>query len=171
MNEAHLHLLVNHFPVVGAIVSLVALIVALAWSSEDFRKSALIIALIFGLSAIPAYFSGEAAEEIAEEANASHERIESHEDAAKLATIAAIVSGLVAGGALALRNARPVGLSAAAFLFLITAILMARAANSGGQIAHPEIRGDTSMVSPTTRNYSPSESDEKQGLNREEEDD
>ena len=56
MNEAHLHLLVNHVPVIGALVSLFALAVALFWKSADFQKSALIMALIFGLTAIPAYF-------------------------------------------------------------------------------------------------------------------
>ena len=144
MNEAHLHLLVNHVPVIGALVSLFALAVALFWKSADFQKSALIMALIFGVTAIPAYFSGEAAEELIEDQkNVNHELVENHEEAAKLATIAAIVSGLVAGGALILKNARGAGMAAATVLFLVTVILMARAANSGGQIMHPEIRGDT----------------------------
>lgn len=152
MNEAHLHLLVNHIPVIGAVVSLIALTVAIFWKSQDFRKSALIMALVFGLSAIPAYFSGEAAEEIVEEAGSSHELIEHHEEAAKLATITAIVSGLAAGGALLLKNGRTVGTYAATVLFLITVVLMTRAANSGGQIMHPEIRGDSAQYSPTQSN-------------------
>ncbi|MCB1169278.1 MAG: hypothetical protein KDK25_03035 [Leptospiraceae bacterium] len=167
MNPAHLHLLVNHLPVIGSIGALIALVISLFWKSEDFQKAALVIALVAGLTAIPAYFSGESAEEVVEDKPGVEEQyIEEHEEAAKIAGIVAVLSGIVAGAGLLLRERRQTITVVATVLFVATAGLMARAGNTGGQIMHPEIRqGSDAGVSEST---SRAEDSEKAPVNGEE---
>ena len=43
MNFAHLHLLLNHFPIIGTIVGLGLFLLSLVGKNEDLRRSSLII--------------------------------------------------------------------------------------------------------------------------------
>ena len=163
MNPAHLHLLVNHIPVIGSMLALIALVISLFWKSEDFQKAALVMALVAGLSAIPAYFSGESAEEMVEDKPGVEEQlIEEHEEAAKIAGIVAVLSGVVAASGLLLHEKRQIISLVATVLFVATAGLMARAGNTGGHIMHPEIR-DGSSQSPTERSSREKEGEHEEG--------
>ena len=97
------------------------------------------------LLAIPAYVTGEPAEEIAEKLpGVSEQVIDPHEDAAKLALGATLavgavaLAGLVAFRARALPLAFSLGLLA---LAVVAAGTLGWTANLGGRIRHPEIRG------------------------------
>ena len=64
MNDAHLHLLVNHFPIIGTIFALGILIAGIFLKNNSIKNTAfilLIIATIFGAISMS---TGEGAEEI-----------------------------------------------------------------------------------------------------------
>jgi uncharacterized membrane protein len=150
MNLAHIHLLLNHFPIIGTIIGLCLFLGALIGGSEDLEQAALLIFLGIALIAIPTYLSGSAAQSVLEKMpGISVAAIEMHRDAALLAYAFAEVTGAVAWFGLwqSRRNSR-VGrgtLSTVLLLSLATVGLMANAGNLGGAIRHSE-----AMPSPDT---------------------
>lgn len=144
MNAAHAHLLLNHLPVLGIAFSIPLL--AFAWwrGDELLRRVALFAVLVAGLIALPAFFTGEPAEEAVERLpGVSESAIESHEEIAKFALGASLAAAVVAGGGLLVgrRKAtvpKPM-LPAALAVSCVSATLMAITANRGGEIRHPEI--------------------------------
>lgn len=63
MNLTHLHLLLNHLPVVGTICGAGLLAFTLSRRSNDLKRAALGLLVISALVAIPAYLTGEPAED------------------------------------------------------------------------------------------------------------
>ena len=58
MNLAHVHLLLNHFPVIGTIIGLGLFLVSLFGKSDDLKRASLVIFLGIALLTIPTYLSG-----------------------------------------------------------------------------------------------------------------
>jgi len=145
MNPAHIHLIVNHLPVVSVLFAIGFLTLGLVRKRDGLLVSGLVICIVVGLTAIPAFLSGEGAEEIVEDLpGVSHDLIHEHEETAELAFYFALGLGIIAagvliGGARKASRKKP-GALLVLFVALITTVLMAQAANSGGEIRHPEIR-------------------------------
>jgi uncharacterized membrane protein len=157
MDGVHLHLLLNHIPVFGMIFATPLFAYALLRRSDELKRLSLIILVLAALSAIPVYLTGEPAEETVEKlAGVSEAIIEQHEDSAKLSLIFAIVTGAISLIGIVLMRSKQefarwfVLLS---LLFsMVTAVLMARTANLGGQVRHTEIRsGDAVLQKPEQR--------------------
>ncbi len=147
MNPAHLHLLINHAPLFALLIGLAILVTALARHNEELRRAGLVLLVLGGVGAVPAFLSGEPAEDAIEDLpGVSEKLIERHEEAADFALWGAGLAGLAALGALLLQGRRPVAArrltGASVGLSLIALGVMARTANLGGQIRHPEIRGE-----------------------------
>lgn len=144
MSTVHLHLLLNHVPVIGTIVALALLAYAALRKDETLVRVCLGMFAVLALAALAAFLTGEPAEEAVEGlAGVSEPVIERHEEAALLSTVALGVVGAAALGALlAFRRRRLPRLAAALFLAaaLVPAGAMAWTANLGGQIRHTEIR-------------------------------
>jgi hypothetical protein len=145
MNTAHLHLIVNHLPVLGTLFVALLLGWGLWRRSRDVVRLALGGAVIVALISYPVYLTGGAAEEAVEDQSWVREQlIDGHEERAQAALFAAITTGMIAVFALwRSRGGKPVtpGLSAplAAALVISTA-LFGWTALSGGSIRHEEIR-------------------------------
>lgn len=145
MNFAHLHLLLNHFPVIGTIVGLGLFLVSFSGKNNDLRRASLIIFAVIALLTIPTFLSGIGAQlMIKGTPGVSDAFIQRHEGAAMLA-----LWFMEATGALALiglwqfhRISRPApwNVSAVLLFSLLTVGLMTRTGNTGGDIRHPEIR-------------------------------
>lgn len=143
---AHIHLALNHLPVVGVLLATLTLAAAAVARHPATRNLGLALLTFAALSALPAYFSGEGAEEIVEHRpGVSEALIERHEEAAQAALAVTLAAGIVAAAALfsarmrherALRTLFAVALLSSA----VSTGLMARVANLGGQIRHDEIR-------------------------------
>ncbi|MDH3205156.1 MAG: hypothetical protein OEO79_01010 [Gemmatimonadota bacterium] len=148
MNAAHLHLLVNHLPLFASLFAAGVLAYALYRNLPALVNVGLVLALVAGVGAFAASQTGERAEGVVEELpGVTETAIEAHEGAAEAATWAAIVTGLLALGGLALpdraqRTQRLVAMATLA-LTLLTFALVARAANLGGMIRHTEIGSAT----------------------------
>ena len=147
INQAHLHLLLNHVPVLGSVVALLLLGSGITAKSRALLTAGLVGMLIVGLVTIPVFLSGEPAEEMVEgQPHVSELAIHDHEEMAETARWAAFAGGLLALAGLLLGRSRklyPAWIPGAGVLLsLATVILMALTANLGGKVSHPEIRGD-----------------------------
>jgi uncharacterized membrane protein len=151
MSWTHLHLALNHVPVLGTPFLLLLLVVGLVRRSEEIKRVALWGFILLTIVAIPIKFTGDfAAEEVGEEPWMLPPYLEQHETAADQATTGVFLLGIAAVVAVVLgRKARPVpagSLIVVLVFALVTTGLMLRTANLGGQLRHAEIR-DT----PATR--------------------
>ena len=153
-NLAHLHLLLNHFPTVGFSVGLGLYLIGLVRKSDDLKRASLVIFLGIGLLTIPTFMTGKAAQAaITGQEGVSDTLMATHEDAALLAFLFMTLTGALSWLGLwqYRRVSRIAGWNAAAILLvsLVTFGLMARAADIGGEIRHPEIQaaGDATAAS------------------------
>jgi beta-lactamase regulating signal transducer with metallopeptidase domain len=144
MSPVHMHLMLNHVPVVGAVFVLLLLALALGKRSSEIGKVAIGLTVAIGLLATVVFLTGEPAEEAVEHvAGVSETLIHQHEDAAG---VALLVAGTLAVLGLATlwwywRQQLP---RAVMHLALVAALAlnaaMAWTAYLGGQIRHTEIR-------------------------------
>ena len=145
MDFPHLHLLLNHFPVIGTIVGAgLFLISLLAKKTEDMRRSSLIVFVVMALLTIPAFMTGVGAQEkMVADPTVSNALIQRHEGAAELAVWFMEITGALAVVALwqTRRPAPARSITAAILVFsFVTVALMARTGNTGGEIRHSEVR-------------------------------
>jgi uncharacterized membrane protein len=150
MSSIHLHLLLNHVPVIGTVLGVLLLGVAVARRSDELGRVALwLFALLAGTSVL-VFLTGEPAEELVEKLPGFSEALtERHEEAALVATIVLGAVGLFSLAVLAVFRKRPLARWAtpvALVLSLGAAAAMGYAANLGGQIRHTEIRAATSAT-------------------------
>ena len=144
MNGAHLHLMLNHVPVIGVPLAAAVLAAGYLRKSDEWKRAALWIFFAVALLGAAAYFTGEPAEEKIEHMpGISKHRIEEHEESALPSLIVAALAGLVSVAGLAMGRGKPLpgwAPALALVLGIAAALLLARTANLGGQIHHPEIR-------------------------------
>jgi hypothetical protein len=153
MNWTHLHLALNHVPVLG--VPFVTLLLAWGWL---FRKPEVIrVAVLWTLgiaaASIAIKFTGDSAAEVDPSRFLPvQELLERHEKSADQATTAVFVWGLAAAVATWLgRGQKAVPAPVLGMLMalgVVTCVLLARTANVGGQISHPQIREGAAAVAP-----------------------
>jgi uncharacterized membrane protein len=159
MNLAHIHLLLNHFPVIGTIIGVVLFVGALIGNSTDLKKASLLIFLGIALLSIPVYMSGNAAEQVIKNLpGISEQLIVQHENAALLAYVLMEITGAVAWfGLWRFRRTSQFGGGTLLTIFLLSLItvgLMANASNLGGQIRHPEILSGSEASAPAASGLS-----------------
>lgn len=145
MNPVHMHLLLNHLPVIGTIVTIALLAWALLRRSREMTRASFGMFFVSALLGVAVYLTGEPAEHLVEDlAGVSHDAIEAHEEAALMATVLlAGLGALALGGLVAFRKAPAIPRGFAALvlaLSLVPATAMGWTANLGGQIRHSEIR-------------------------------
>src|ERR1700680_1480747 len=97
MNFAHLHLLLNHFPIIGTIIGLGLFLVSLVGKNDDLRRASLIVLSVMALLSIPTFFSGVGAQGAIKNApGVSEALIERHEGAAIMALAFMEITGAFA---------------------------------------------------------------------------
>lgn len=158
MNPSHLHLLFNHFPIIGSILGFLVLAAGFFLKNQHVKNVAFGLFIFTAVVSLPAYFSGEGAEDKIEKlAGVEESYIEEHEEAALWGIIAVELLGIAGIIALffSVKNkpfAHQAALATLA-LALFTMAVMYRVGNTGGEIRHPEIRkGATLPQSPGSDN-------------------
>jgi hypothetical protein len=153
MNLAHVHLLLNHFPVIGTIIAFGVFVLGIAGKSDDLKRAGLAVFLGISLLSIAVYVSGNGAQEAickasseedpCPEHDVSKALIQAHESAALMAFAFMEITGALAWlGLWQFRRVRSIpgwNLAAVALLSLVTVLLMARASSAAGNIRHPEV--------------------------------
>lgn len=145
MNQTHLHLLLNHVPVLGTAFGLGLLAFGLGRQSEDLKKAALVVFVLAALLAVPVYLTGEPAEDAVKALpGVSMPLAERHEQAAAVAFTADLVLGAAAlAGLLLFRRGKTVPAWFGSLVLVVSLVasgLMAWTASLGGQLRHTEIR-------------------------------
>lgn len=156
MNDAHIHLLVNHLPIILPMIAIIARITAFFLDSDALKRFAMIMLILSGIFAFASMQSGEKAEEMLESTVFFTESyIEAHEEAAETY---AIFTYVIAGMAIISLWADFTKKSFAMILSEITLGLCIvsmyfaqKTGTTGGEIRHEEIR--PGFVVPETEHH------------------
>lgn len=165
MDLTHLHLILNHLPVLGVIFGFLILFWGVLRGYEEVKIVGLVVLIFTALVAVPVYLTGEPAEEVVENLpGVSEQIIELHEDSALISLVLAIVTGVLAFAALVFKRfskaVARIPVIAALLLSFITGTFMARTANLGGEIRHTEIRQGTQNTNPSGETQNAEKEDE-----------
>ena len=151
MNSTHIHLLLNHFPIIGTMIGSALLLWAMIKNQNNIKSTAAVIFALLAIIAIPVYLTGETAEESIEKLpGISESMIELHENAANVAIVLMSITGFIALVALFFSYTKRKSASLLYRLLFISSIIcfgaMARTGYYGGQIRHTEISNVNSGV-------------------------
>ena len=144
MDPVHIHLLLNHVPILGVLFGTLVLLYGMLRSREDGVRIGLATLVLAAVVAIPVYLTGEGAEEAVEGLpGVSEALIEEHEEAGEAGFIG---TGVLAALALVAGRREPSRVGplrwAVAAGGLVAFGWLAYVGSLGGQIRHTEIRGD-----------------------------
>ncbi|MDI9258333.1 DUF2231 domain-containing protein [Flavobacterium sedimenticola] len=149
MNEAHLHLLVNHFPIIGTIFGLGILIGGIIFKNNAVKNTAFIVLIVATLFGAASMATGEGAEELVEDMpTVGKSIIHEHEELAEKFIVVLYVTGAFALLSLLANIKKHSKANLLAWLTLLLSIvavvLVKEVGTSGGEIRHTEIRADAS---------------------------
>lgn len=144
MNFAHIHLMVNHVPLLATLFGGGLLAYGLMTNQRALKSAGLVFGVIAGLSGAASMMSGERAEDVVEQYESTNEQaIHDHEEAAETTrwALAALALISLTGLLLPKKHEKVQGRVewTAWLIFLITLGMVAWTANLGGPISHPEI--------------------------------
>ena len=152
MNPAHIHMVINHIPIIGIGFVILLLVIALFQKSSELTDISMIFVILIAIATIFVHQSGESAEEFVEgKPGFSDQLVLAHDVAADLAFVFVEAVGVLALMTMIVRRYyKKLGkvLTLATLLGIIAGGgLIVRAANLGGKINHPEISSDDSVLS------------------------
>lgn len=150
MNDAHLHLAVNHFPIIGLLFGIGIVITGIILKNNSVKNTAyfvFIIAAIFGAFSMK---TGEGAEELVENLpGIGHDIIHEHEEIAEKFILLLYATGI--GALISLiasyKNYKfsIIATYCTLALALISGFLAKNVGTTGGEIRHTEIRNEKSQ--------------------------
>ncbi|WP_374504714.1 hypothetical protein [Flavobacterium sp.] len=145
MNEAHLHMVVNHFPIIGTILALGILIVGLILKNHSVRNTSYVLFIVAAIFGALSMGTGEGAEELVKDMpNVGWEIIHEHEEIAEKLALLLYVLGLLSIIALYLnfkKNTKEKLVSLCIVgIGVLSLFLVQKVGTSGGEIHHTEIR-------------------------------
>ncbi len=170
MNEAHSHLLINHFPIIGLLFGILVLLIGIIAKSSVTRRVGLLLFLVAGITSFPSFKTGEGAEHPVEHSKISYpknvdfsvekrviidalnEEMEEqkehliHEHEEKAEALMPFMWGIIGLSLIALYlewKKKSMALMASIVVLIVgclAAYFAREVGNSGGLIAHPEIR-------------------------------
>lgn len=144
-NLAHLHIAINHVPVVLVPAALVLFVVAVKRRSEPLLRTGIVIAWVGVAFGLAAYLTGDEAADLVMAAEKAQAKtldpiVGEHDDSAGWALGSAVL--VAAAGVWAWRR-KGLGREVTVPLLVLTALstaILARTALLGGRIRHPEAR-------------------------------
>jgi hypothetical protein len=148
MSAAHIHLLLNHIPILGSLFGLLLLLYAMLKGSDEMKRVCFGIFVITALITIPVYLTGDGAARIIQNLpGVSEDIIRQHDSAATFTIIAVELLGAASllGWWLTRKGKKLVGwlLVTVFVLAIISTGLGMWTGNLGGQIRHTEVRAQT----------------------------
>ncbi len=144
MNDFHIHLLVNHFPIVGVILATLILLAGILLRNKTVQVVGLFTMFFSGIAAFIAHITGERAEHAADDATGfSHDALEFHEHASEPFFQGMVVVGILSLVTLFLLYRKSVIGNYLTYFILVggivCSVLAKKAGESGGAIRHPEL--------------------------------
>jgi uncharacterized membrane protein len=153
MNSAHFHLVLNHFPIIIPIIGGLVMLGGIFLKSEIVKRVAFALFILGALFTIPAFTTGEGAEEAVEHLQGVSENyIHKHEEAAEtFAVLSYILGGVSLLSLWANWKQKPFSnlLSFLTVLLCVVALFFGiQAGTTGGEIRHSEIRSGNVDAAP-----------------------
>jgi len=159
MNDAHLHMVVNHFPIIGTIFGLGILIAGIAFKNNAIKNTAFVVLIVSAVFGFASMATGEGAEEVVEDfPNIGKKIIHNHEELAEKFILLLYVTGAFALLSLiaTVKNHSKAKLFTwiTLLLTIVSTVLVKEVGTSGGEIRHTEIRAnaDNTPTSATENN-------------------
>lgn len=151
MNEAHLHLIVNHFPIIGIVFGFGILIVGMFSKNKTLLNTSYVLFIVVAIFGAISMETGEGAEELVEDMpNIGKQIIHEHEEMAEKLIVLLYVLGTLSVVGLYLNFKKNTKAKLLSFLILgITTaglFLVQKVGTSGGEIRHSEIRGNADTM-------------------------
>ena len=151
MNGAHLHLLLNHFPIIGLLIGIGVLAYGIFKNNQQINVIGLVIITLMAMIAVPAYLTGEEAEEAVEHIKGvTNDLIHEHEELAEKAILLMAVLGALALTSLyAIKKELAFAKKITLITFIVSLVtfgLFAKVGNLGGNIRHSELRATTNTT-------------------------
>jgi uncharacterized membrane protein len=149
MNWAYLHILTNHFPIVGIIIGTLLLISGMVFKNEGITVSGLGTIVFASVMAIVADLTGDPAKDaLIKLPGIAESLINRHEDIASASLFLMIPCGLLAGLTIysIIKKERSVYFLTiiTLVLSLVSCVVMGYVGHTGGQIKHDEFRSESS---------------------------
>lgn len=164
MDFLHLHLLLNHFPIIGTLFGFIIMAWGLFRKSESVQHVALAIWFFIAIINLLVMKSGEEAEEKMEEwPGISEAAIHEHEEAAESANYVMIALGILSAVGLLVRK-NPAHYRRLRVITLVLSVVvmaaMFRTGSLGGNIRHTELDGGNTAA--TTQGQTQQEEGEEE---------
>jgi uncharacterized membrane protein len=165
MNDAHLHMVVNHFPIIGTILGLGILIAGMVLKKITVKNTAYYLFVVAAVFAAFSMGTGEGAEELVEDMpSVGKQIIHEHEEMAENFAVVMYVLGFCSllGIYFDYKNHVKAKLVAAVTLIIaiVSVIFGSLVGNSGGEIRHTEIRDNVTQTVGAEKNVGGSEQGE-----------
>ncbi len=152
MNDAHLHMVVNHFPIIGTILAIGILTAGLLNKNQSIINTAYVLFIIGAIFGILSMNTGEGAEEMVENMpGIGWKIIHDHEELAEKMALLLNVLGLLSIIALYLNYKKNTKEKLVSLFILAIGIaslfVVQKVGTSGGEIRHTEIRASSQNTS------------------------
>jgi uncharacterized membrane protein len=144
VNYEHLHLLLNHFPIIGSFIATGLFLASFFGKNEDLRRSSYIVFVGVALLTIPAFLTGFAAQQMLHAEGIAGALVRRHESSALLSIWFMMITGALA--LVGLWKVQSTGhpprwnVSAMLVFSLLTLGLVSRTGYTAGGIRHTEVR-------------------------------
>jgi uncharacterized membrane protein len=147
MNDAHLHLVVNHFPIIGIIFGLGILVAGIISKNNSVKNTAYCLFIVAAIFAAFSMGTGEGAEEMVEDMpNIGHDIIHEHEEMAEKLAIVLYAMGVIALFGLFANYKNKANAKFVSYIAVVVAVIgiffAQRTGTTGGEIRHTEIRAN-----------------------------
>jgi uncharacterized membrane protein len=147
MNDAHWHLVVNHFPIIGTIFGLGILIAGLVLKNKTSINTAYLLFIVAAFFALASMTTGEGAEEMVEDMpTVGKQIIHEHEEMAEKLALVLYVLGAFSLIGLILNIKKHSKAMLVTYLVLIISLVAVflgkETGTTGGEVRHTEIRAN-----------------------------
>lgn len=151
MNDAHLHLVVNHFPIIGTILGLGILIAGIILKNNTTKNVAYALFIVAAIFAAFSMYTGEGAEELVEDMPSVGEKIiKEHEEIAEKLALVLYFLGVISLVGLYANIKKWIRANLVSYLALtiglVAVFLAQQVGTSGGEVRHTEIRSDATTT-------------------------
>jgi uncharacterized membrane protein len=151
MNDAHLHMVVNHFPIVGTILAIGILIAGLLNKNQSIINTAYVLFIIGAVFGILSMNTGEGAEELVEDMpGIGWKIIHEHEELAEKMALLLDVLGILSLVGFYFQYKNNPKQKLVSYLLLVLSIaslfVIQKVGTSGGEIRHTEIRNESNAT-------------------------
>lgn len=155
MTDAHYHLVVNHFPIIGTILGLGILIYGILFKNNTLKNVSYVLFIVAATFAAFSMATGEGAEEMVEDMpNIGKQIIHDHEEMAEKLALVLYVLGAVSLLGLYANIKNHSKAKLVSFLALVIALvgvfLAQQVGTTGGEIRHTEIRANATNAKQNT---------------------